>query len=77
MVAVVQVREVRVAVTEWLVDVGMTVRLSGRSPRRVDVLVVLVVDVRVRVLERLVLVLVVVPLGEMEPHPRSHEYRGE
>jgi hypothetical protein len=43
----------------------------------VGVLVVLVVDVGVRVLERLVLMLVLVPLGEMEPHPTSHEHRGE
>jgi hypothetical protein len=77
MVAVVQVREVRVAVTERLVHVGMAVRLSGRSSRSVGMPVVLVVDVRMGVLERLVLVLVVMPLGEMEPHARPHENRGE
>jgi hypothetical protein len=65
MVAVVQVGEVWMVVTERLVDVGMTVRLSGRSSRGVGMLVVLVVNVRVGVLERLVLVLVVMALGEM------------
>ena len=77
MVAMVQVREVRVAVAERLVQVAVAVRLPGRSSRRVSVVVVLVVDVGVSVLERLVLMLVLVPLGEMEPHPGSHERRGE
>jgi hypothetical protein len=77
MMAVMQVREVRVVVAERLVGVGMAVRLSRRSPRRVGIPVVLVVDVCVRVLERLVLMLVVMPLGEMEPHPRPHQDRGE
>jgi hypothetical protein len=41
------------------------------------VLVVLVVDVRVRVLEGLVLVLVVVARGQVKPHARPHEDGGE
>jgi hypothetical protein len=77
MVPMVQIREVRVAVTEPRVHVGMAMRLAGRSSRRVGVLVVLVVDVRVRVLERLVLVLVFVPLGEVKPHAGPHETPGE
>jgi hypothetical protein len=77
MVPVVQVRKVRVTMTERLVLVGMAMRLPGGDPRTVGVPVVLVVDVRVRVLERLVLVFVVVPLGEVKPHPGGHEDRGE
>lgn len=65
MVAVVQVREVRVTVTERLVDMSMAVRLSGRSSRRMGMLVMRVVDVRVGVRERLVLMLVVMTLGQM------------
>ncbi len=72
----VQVREVGMAVTEWPVHVEVAVRLPGRSSRLVGVLVMLVVDVRVRVLERLVVVLVVVPLGEVKPHAGPHEDAG-
>src|SRR6266851_5459736 len=77
MVPMVQIREVRVAVTEPRVHVGMAMRLPERSSRHVDVLVVLVVDVRVRVLERLVLVLVLVPLGEVKPYAGPHETPGD
>ena len=73
----VQVREVGVAVTEGRVDVGVAMRLTGRSSGYVGVLVVLVVHVRVRVLERVVLVLVLVPLGEVKPHADPHESSGE
>ena len=77
MVPMVQIREVGVGMTERRVHVGMAMRLPEWGPRHVGVLVVLVVDVRVRVLERLVLVFVVVPLGEVKPHPGGHEDRGE
>jgi len=73
---VVQVREVRVAVTEWLVRVEVAVRLPGWSSGVVGVLVMLVVNVRVRMLERLVAVFVVVPLGEVKPHASPHEDAG-
>jgi len=73
---VVQVREVGVAVPEWRVHVEVAVRLPGRSSRVVRVLVMLVVDVRVRVLDRLVVVLMLVPLGEVKPHADPHEDAG-
>lgn len=73
MVTVMQIREVRVTMTERRVHVGMAMRLAGRGSRRMGVPVVLVVDVRVRVLEGLVLVLVVVALGQVKPHARPHE----
>ena len=76
MVTVMQIREVRVAMTKRLVQVDVAMRLAGRSPRRVGVLVVLVVDMCVGVLERLVPVLVVVPLGEVKPHAGAHEDGG-
>ena len=77
MVTVMQIREVRMTVTERLVHVDVAMRLAGRGSRRVGVLVVFVVDVRVRVLERVVVVLVVVPLGQVKPYARPHEDRGE
>jgi hypothetical protein len=73
MVPMVQVREVRMAVSQRGVHMEMAVRLAERDPGRVRVLVVLVVDVRVGMLERLVLVLVFVPLREVQPHPGPHE----
>lgn len=73
MVAMVEVREVRVAVAERRVHVQMAVWLAGRRSRLVDVLVVLVMDVGMHMFERVVLVLVVMPLGEMKPHAGPHE----
>ena len=43
----------------------------------VPVLVVFVMDVPVVVLQRLVSVLVLVPLCEVQPHPNSHQRRGD
>ncbi len=40
-------------------------------------LVMLVMNVPVVVLQRLVLVFVLVPFGEIQPHPNSHERRGD
>ena len=77
LVTMVQVREVGMAVTDRCVDVRMTVRLAGRGPRFVRVLMVFVMDVGMRVLDCLVLVLVIVPLREMKPHAQSHQDRGE
>ena len=73
LVAVVQVRKVGMAVTDRSVDMGMTVRLTRRGSRLVDMLMVFVVDVGMRVLECFVLVLVLVPLGEMKPHAHPHQ----
>jgi len=75
-VAVVKIREVGVAGTEWPVHVGVAVRLPGWSPRVVCVLVMLVVNVYVRVLEHLVVVLMIGPLGQMKPHAGPHEAAG-
>lgn len=54
-------------------DVGVRVRLGRRDPRIVSVLMVLVVSMKVVMLERLVHVLVLMVLRDMEPHPRQHE----
>ena len=72
----VQIREVGVAVTEWPVHVEVAVRLPGWSSRVVGVLVMRVVEVSVRMFERLVVVFVVVPLGEVKPHAGPHEDAG-
>ena len=77
MVPVVEIREVEVAMAERLMHVGMAMRLPERNSRRMGVLVVLVVDVGVRVLERLVQVLVLVPLGEVKQYADPHETCGD
>ena len=59
------VRVVRVVVRHGLVPVRMRVRLAGWIARRVRVPVVRIVDIQVFVLHRLVMVLVLVPLGDM------------
>ena len=59
------------------VDMGMAMRLPEQSSRRVGVLMVLIMDMRVRVFEYLVLVLVFVPLSEVQPYASPHEGRGE
>jgi hypothetical protein len=66
-VPVVQVRVVRVSVNQRRVPVRVGVRLPRRIARRVDVLVVRVVDVGVAVRQGLVAMLVRVPLGEVQP----------
>ena len=72
-VTVVQVRVVRMAVAQRPVHVWMRVRLCQGYAGVVSVLVVLVMVVLVLVLERLVDMLVLVALRDMEPHASQHE----
>jgi hypothetical protein len=72
-VLVVQVGIVRVVVNEPRMAMSVCVRLGWRLIRTVDVLVMLVMHVRVLVLERLMNVLVLVSLGEVEPDAQAHE----
>ena len=58
---------VRVSVHQPLVPVGVGVRLAGWIVRCVVVLMVFVVHMRVRMLHRLVHMLMLVTLGEMQP----------
>ena len=61
----VQVGIVRMVVDQRLVPMAMRVRFSGGIASLVAVLVMLVVDVRMLVFQRLVLMGVLVPLGEV------------
>ena len=54
----------------------MGVRLAGWVTRRMRVLMVLVVHMGMGVSHRLVLVLMLVMLGEMQQHPDAHENAG-
>ena len=70
---VVHVGHVPVRVLQPAVPVRMGMRLAERIVRAVFVLVMCVMHMRVRVREHLVLVFMLVILGEMQPHPDSHE----
>jgi hypothetical protein len=61
------VREMRMGMLQPGMRVQVAVRLARRVVRGVLVLVMLIVHVRVLVHQRLVLVLMLVPLGEMWP----------
>ena len=76
-VPVVDVRVVRVRVAHRSMFVRMAVRFAGRVVRAVVVLVVFVVDVGVVVGHRLMVVFVVVPLGQVQPDPDTHEGSGQ
>ena len=65
LVTVVQIREVGMAMTDRCVYVRMSVWLARRGTWFMGVLVVFVMHVGMRVRERLMLVLMSVPLGEM------------
>ena len=70
---VMHVREVRMLVLQPVMPMGMGMRLVGRITGRVFVLVVLIVHVGVSVLRRLVHVLMFVMLGQVQPHPDTHQ----
>ena len=73
-VPVVDVRKVRVLVDHGLVAVPVLVRL-GAGPRKiVFVLVMLVVDMPMSVRHRLMHVLVLVMLREVQPDPQAHQH---
>ena len=67
------VGHMRMLVPQAHVAVRMAVRLGPRRARRMLVPVMLVVHVTVLVLQRLVVVLMLVPLGEMEPYAERHQ----
>jgi hypothetical protein len=68
-----QVGVVRVLVVQGLVPMPMGVRLGRGLAGRLRVAMVLVVDVAVLVLQQLVDVLVLVPLGQMQPEAGGHQ----
>ena len=68
-----QVRVVRVPMHQALVAVPMAVRLARWIGFSMRVSVVLVVDVAMVVLQRPVNMLVLVPLGQMQPETNGHE----
>ena len=66
-VPMMEVRVVRMPVDQADVPMPMSVRLAGRVADAVRVLMVLVVPMPVFMFHRLVKVLVLVPLGQMQP----------
>jgi len=76
-VPVMQVRVVRMPVHEPLVRVLVRVRLDAVPIGLMRVLMMLVMDVPVRVGQRLVLVKMHVTLGKVQPHAGSHQHGGD
>lgn len=76
-VPVVNVRVVRMTVRQWFVPVPMAVNGARGVGRPVGMLVMRVVCVHVLMFHRLVGVLVLVPLGEVQNDPRRHQERGD
>ena len=73
---VVDVRIVRVPVDDRLVDVRVRVGLVRSDPGVVGVLMVLVMDVAVQVFEPVMVMLVLVPLRDVQPGADGHQNRG-
>jgi hypothetical protein len=73
--AVMQIGIMRVLVPHRLVAVGMGVRLSWRIVRGVRVAVMLVMGVTMLVRQRLVDVIVLVPLGKVQIETDAHQDR--
>ena len=76
LVTVVEIRVMRMPVPNPQVAVPVAVGLSVRIGRRMVVLVMDIVDVTMLVLERLVQVLVVMRLGEVQIDANPHEQCG-
>ena len=72
-VPVMDVWVVRVRMRHRLMLVGMRVWLAGIDAGGVLVLMVLVVDVRMSMGEPIMVVLVQVPLAEVQPHSSQHQ----
>ena len=71
--AVVGVREVRMAMPHQRVRMGVRVRAAPRVPVVVRVRMVVVMEVPMRVHNLVVQVLVLVILGQVQPHADRHE----
>ena len=76
-VAVMQVRVVRMAVRHPAVAMRMRVRLVSLPREAVPMLMVIIVRVRMRMLHRLVHVLMLVALREVQPYAERHERGGD
>ena len=76
-VTVVDVRVMRMAVTERRMDVEVGMRGVTDDGKVMRMLVMLVMRVSVTVRERVVTVRMRMPLADMQPDPEAHETRGQ
>ena len=76
-VAVMDVRVMRVAVHQRPVLVKMGVRLMAVPRKIVFMPVMIVMDMRMTVRKRFVLMSMRMTLGEVQPHTRYHQCRGD
>ena len=76
-VRVVHVGDMRMLVCEPFVAMPMRMRLAERIAWSMNVLMVLVVDMRMTMLEGLMDVFVVMLLGQVQPDTEAHEQAGD
>lgn len=77
LVSMMRIRKMRMRMRQALVAVRVCMTLARSGGRRMIVLVMLVVNVLVFVLERLVRVLMLVTLREVQPDARAHQCTGK
>src|SRR5262249_49922406 len=73
-VSMMRIRVVRMPMPEPDMSVPMRVRLADGIIGRMAVPMMLVMNVAVHVIDRRMFVLVLMPLGQMQPHADSHEH---
>ena len=76
-VPMVNIREMRVLVRHGLVSMPMAVRFLAIPSKVMRMLVVLVMSVRMRVLQRFVGVFMVMPFTQMQPDTQAHQGTGQ
>ena len=74
---VMHVGHMRMLVRECAVPVPVGVRLTRRIARFMRVLVMGVVHVRMRMIERFVSVIMLMMFGDMQPDSQAHEHAGQ
>ena len=73
---VVRIRKVGVRVGQWLMPMCVAVLNAGLARNFMRMLVVLIVNVDVLVLHRLMSMLVLMPLCEVQPQAHAHQQPG-
>src|SRR3546814_2907608 len=72
---VMKIRIVRMAVNQRPVAMGMDMRLARRIVLAMGVLVVRIMDVGMRMVERFVDMIMVMPLDQVQPQANPHQHR--
>ena len=77
LVAMMKIRVVRMCVGQLIMAMGVSMRFPGRIIRGVGMLMMFIVPVRMLMSHRLVMMLVRMAFGQMQPNPYHHETAGK